>query len=77
MAMTNSAECGIRTRYVKLNIATSDGSCERVAALPDFIQGWQFSNTWTTETTMTSALLSSIYGKRERTFKILAVTGFY
>jgi hypothetical protein len=52
MVMTNSAECAIQTGYVELNIATSGGSCERVAALPDFIQGWQFSNTWTTENTM-------------------------
>ena len=77
MVMTNSAECAIRTAYVELNIATSGESCERVAALPDFIQGWQFSNTWTTETTMISSQVSSVLRKRERTFKILALTGFY
>jgi len=63
MVMTNYAECGIRTGYGELNIATSGGSCERVAPLPDFMQSWQFFNTWTTETTMISALISSVLRK--------------
>jgi len=63
MVTTNYAECGIRTGYGELDIVTSGGSCEHVAALPDFTQGWQFLNTWTTGTTMVSALISSVLRK--------------
>jgi hypothetical protein len=66
MVLTNSAECGIRNGYVELNIATSGGSCECVAALPVFIQGWQFLNTRTTETDTISTLLSSVLRKARK-----------